>query len=158
MAAALQEAADAKMDSMIEDDKSHLEVQWSDDMLVHDLIWIKKMPERIDTMTGKIALRCIGVYCPINATLEFPQYWAEESPNMPTMIGEAPSDCVWQIPSDAKDAYHAIIVHVDSRKYLGLRYFSKKIFLCMYVSSIYCVILVFLYFCSSFVPPDFDRA
>ena len=52
---------------------------------VHDLIWIKKLPERIDTTTGKIALRCIGVYCPINAALEFPQYGAEGSPNMSTM-------------------------------------------------------------------------
>ena len=124
--AALQDAADAKMDSMIEDDKSHLEVPWSDEMWIHDLIWIKKLPERIDAMTGKAALRCIGVYCPINAALEFPQYWAEESPNMSTMTDEVPSDCVWQIPSDAKDAYHAITVHVDSRKYLGLQYFSKK--------------------------------
>ena len=28
----------------------------------------------------------------------------------------------------------------------------------MYVSSIYCVILIFLYFCSPFAHPDFDRA
>ena len=95
-------------------------------MWVHDLIWIKKLLERIDTMKGKIALRCIGVYCPINAALELPQNWAEESPNMSTTTDEAPSDCVWQIPSDAKDAYHAITVHVDSRKYLGLQYFSKR--------------------------------
>ena len=59
--AALQDAADAKMDSMIEDDKSHMEVQWSDDLWIHDLIWIKKLPERVDAMTGKAALRCIGV-------------------------------------------------------------------------------------------------
>ena len=45
---------------------------------------------------------------------------------MSTMTDEVPSDCVWQIPSDAKDAYHAITVHVDSRKYLGLQYFSRK--------------------------------
>ena len=77
-------------------------------------------------MAGMQALRCIGVYCPINRAPEYPQYWAEESPNMSTMIDEVPTECILQIQSDAKDAYHAVEVHVDSRRFLGLSFYSVK--------------------------------
>ena len=77
-------------------------------------------------MTGLQALRCIGVYCPINSALEYPQYWAEESPNMSTMTDEVPIECNWQTPSDAKDGHHTVEVHVDSNRFLGLSFYSVK--------------------------------
>ena len=105
-----------------------LMLRWTEDLWIHDMIWLKKTPARIDAKTGMIALRPIGVYCPINGALEYPAYWCEESPNMTTMTTEIASDAKYMIISDAKDGYHAIVVTVDegSRKYLALGYYSVK--------------------------------
>ena len=123
VAAALQVSADAKMDSMLAEG-FHVEVDWSEDLWIHDMIWLKKTPARIDEKTGMTALRPIGVYCPIIGALEYPAYWCDESPNMTTMTTEIASDAKFMIISDAKDGYHAIAVDEGSRKYLALGYYS----------------------------------
>ena len=109
VAAALQASADATMDSMLAEG-SHIEVNWSEDVWIHAMVWLKKTPVRIDEKTGVIALRPIGVYYLINSALEYPAYWCDESPNMTTMTTEIASDAKFMIISDAKDGYHAIFV------------------------------------------------
>jgi hypothetical protein len=62
---------------MIESD-GRCEVEYSPDLWVHDLIAIHKLPERIDSSTGHLAIRPIDIPCAINAAHEYDAHLAEE--------------------------------------------------------------------------------
>ena len=77
----LQAPFEAKVAKMIESG-GRREVEYSPDLWIHDLIAIQKLPERIDSSTGLLAVRPIGILCAINAARDYDAHLAEEMPSI----------------------------------------------------------------------------
>ena len=77
----LQAPFEAKVAKMIESG-GRREVEYNPDLWIHDLIAIQKLPERIDSSTGLLAIRLIGILCAINAAHDYDAHLAEEMPSI----------------------------------------------------------------------------
>ena len=119
----LQAPLEAKVAKMIESG-GRREVEYSPELWIYDLNAIQKLPGRIDSSTGLLAIRPIGILCAINAAHNYIAHLVEEMPSI--MIQEAkqhmPVTSEYMISSYASDRYDVCVIEKNSRKYVCLWY------------------------------------